>query len=1446
MNSRLLVLYTFFYLVIGLIYPYSQGCIGLKADAGPDQATCDPNMPIQLMGSFNGTPIKYFWTPATFLSDPNTTDPIVNAPPGKYKYTFNVEALSNTNLIINGNFESGNTGFTHDYNYGSPGGPFGPGWLSVGTTPPSYNGSWSNCGDHTTGSGNQLIIDGSTTPNSNVWCQTVPVTAGKMYLFRFYIQSIYPANPPNLIALANGVSIGSVSGAGVCDWQTFEACFTATSSTVKMCIQETSLIGFGNDFAIDDIEMYEKCMDKDEVDIEIVDLKAKIQVPQQPKCGSDIFDLNGIGSSAGPNIRYEWRSEGGKIISQNGLSARGQGSGKYFIKIIYQNGNVICEKEDEVDVNPPDELEGTLEVEGISNCNADTILLKATASNGSGNFDYQWIPANKILRGQHDSVAYVTEAGLYKVVIIDMDSGCEVEIQDVVVSDTLRPNLQISGDTLISCIKNKVLLFGNPFDTSRYSYEWKLPDSSRIKNKDTILSNSSGLFSLKIIDNVNKCYTEKFLTVKTDTGKPNVDLGPDQKIDCNNSDKDIIPIANNANAVINYYWTLPSGIIPVETSLLNKKVNTAGRIILRLVNTTNGCEISDTLFIDDIRVLPSVDAGNGSILNCKLKDYTLDGTNSKIDSSRFFWSTSNGNILSGANTLNPVVNAPGWYYLNLEDTINHCRNIDSVYINQNILTPIAKLGPDRVFTCADSILTLDGSNSSQGGQLRYNWISPNGIIDSGQGTQFIKIKSAGDYYLIVLDSINFCSDTDLISVKPDLNAPVANISVNDTLTCLQPSVMLFGTASSPSGDPVIYHWSASSGQVIQNPNSLSPIVTEPGEYLLTVIDQLNGCSTTVKDTVTIDTIKPIASTGNSGIWNCSTTQFTLDGSNSTGTHGLQFQWTTTDGSILSNNQKNRIDIGAPGTYTLKVIDLVNGCESIDQIVVQKDLNIPVASIQFPDTLNCFRSTVMLSGQGSSTGNRIQYNWNTNNGQIIGSTNQINILVDKPGTYQIIVTDTTNKCKQQQTVTVIEDKLQPVVDAGNPAILYCQLTDLILTATISTPGNHNLIWKTNQGNILSKTDSLQIKINKPGIYFIDVTNTLNGCSGTDSVLVTKINNLTVDAGSSNELTCSLLEATLNGSLQNGAGNEQFIWSTIQGHFTGNPNAAQVKADRPGWYYFIVNNNATGCNGIDSVLITENTNRPTTINLDVQQPKCPGDSWLTNITNISGGEKPLQVFLNNQLVNGLTMQGNAPGNYSIKVVDKNGCELSSGFNIITPTGVAVQLVPLVRLSAGDDYNLVPMYSIPDDSIASVQWSPSDFLTCTNCPYPQIKGIDQDLEYTVTYTNRNGCIASARIRIEIIKRNIWIPNAFSPNGDNINDSFYPVVSEDSYQEIKSMQIFDRWGNLLFSRMHFPPNDPFYGWNGDANHEHLNPGTFVYVIEVVWKNGETEKRFGDVTLIR
>jgi len=1446
MSLRLNYLYIAVFLVFNSIAGYSQ-CTGLSADAGPDLFTCDPSMPVQLMGSYSGNPMKYSWTPTTYLSDPNATDPIVNAPPGKYKYTFTVEQVGTTNLIRNGDFEAGNSGFTHEYSYGSPGGTFGPGWLSVGPDPFPYNGGFSHCPDHTTGSGNMLIVDGHTSTNAKVWCQNVNVTNGSTYLFKLYVTSVYPVSPAVLNVEANGVSIGTVTAGALCDWIELEACFKATSGTVEMCIRETTGVGFGNDFAIDDIEMYEKCMDDDEVMVEVVDLKARIEVPKLPKCASDIFDLNAIGSTASPNITYEWKTVGGKIVSQNGLTARGQGSGTYIIKVTYKNGNVICEKEAEIDVTASDDLEGTLEVEGIANCNSDTIILKANPLNGSGQFTFNWIPANKIHRGRNDSIAYVTEAGIYKVVIIDANSGCELEIQDVVVSDTLHPNLKLTGDTLLNCIRNNALLTGTPFDTSKYTYEWVLPDNSKLRNEDSLVTSIEGNYQLRITDKTNKCFTDKSIAVKKDTLIPDLELGPDLILDCIQSSLSIVPNGNNPNQIIDYLWKLPSGNLPAESMLNSKTETKAGKVVLTAVNKINGCTRTDSLLIVDSRKLPAVKAGNGGTLSCTTLQLQLNGNGTKIDSTNYFWTTTNGNIVSGSNTLTPIVNAPGWYYIQVIDTTNHCSNLDSIFIDENKVVPNAQLGPGLNFTCSDTLIAIDGGLSSNGNQLTYQWFTFNGTIGSGQGSNKLFVRSAGDYSLIVRDTVNGCADTAMINVKPDLNAPFASIAFPDTLSCKKNSINLVGTANSPVGNQIQFNWIANQGQPIQNASSLNPGITQAGDYSLSVKDLVNGCSTLVIITVLIDTIPPQINAGQDLIWNCSTTQFNLQASSPTTTHSLQYNWSTVDGMLIGPANSAATVAGRPGTYFVSNTDLVNGCQSVDQLTISADTAKPIAMISSLDTLTCIKRLLNINGQGSSTGNRFNYQWTHANGNIVGPVNGLNIQLDKAGLYILRVIDTLNHCEDSTQVTIFEDIQKPLIDAGANAQLNCSTLDLTLNGQIINPkGTELIVWNSPQGNFISPTNALQVKINKPGTYYIQVTNPANGCVNTDSLLVSQINNLQVRASGQFELTCTVKDGILVGAVQNGSGTENLNWTTNQGNIVGSNTLLTAKVDRPGVYYFRVQNPANGCAGLDSVVVTENTNVPTAIDFNVDQPKCPGDGWNLNLNLITGGEKPLRYFLDNQEFFNSQYSGTVSGNHQIRVLDKNGCELLSSFNIIQPAGLNVQLIPLVKLQSGEDYTIQPTYSIPKDSIASFEWSPADYLSCTNCESPKVIHLDKEIEYLLTITNNNGCTATARIRLEVVKRNIWFPNAISPNGDNINDSFYPVVTEDSYNEIKSMQIFDRWGNRLYEAVHFPPNDPSYGWKARVDGDVVIPGVYVYLLELEWKNGEIQKFYGDLNVIR
>ncbi|MEO1713510.1 MAG: gliding motility-associated C-terminal domain-containing protein, partial [Bacteroidota bacterium] len=113
-------------------------------------------------------------------------------------------------------------------------------------------------------------------------------------------------------------------------------------------------------------------------------------------------------------------------------------------------------------------------------------------------------------------------------------------------------------------------------------------------------------------------------------------------------------------------------------------------------------------------------------------------------------------------------------------------------------------------------------------------------------------------------------------------------------------------------------------------------------------------------------------------------------------------------------------------------------------------------------------------------------------------------------------------------------------------------------------------------------------------------------------------------------------------------------------------------------------------------------------------------------------------------------------------------------------------------------------------------------------------------------NGC--SAMDATEIIVRfpqNIYVPNVFSPDFDGINDVFYPFAGNDVAQ-ILTFRVFDRWGELLHENLNFQPNDPTYGWDGTFRGQPMNPGIFVYYLEVEFINGQTEVIKGDVLLMQ
>jgi len=211
----------------------------------------------------------YSWSPSTGLSNASIANPVAT-PATTTTYTVTgSEPLSN--LIVNGDFSMGNVGFSSGYAYTPPPNTAeGQYWVSTSATP--WNGGMASCGDHTTGTGNMLLVNGATTANVSIWCETINVAPNTNYAFSTWLATLTATNPAQLQFSINGALIGPVFTASPtnCVWQQFYSTWNSgANTTASICIVNQNTVASGNDFAIDDISFTPLCQTSDSVTITV-------------------------------------------------------------------------------------------------------------------------------------------------------------------------------------------------------------------------------------------------------------------------------------------------------------------------------------------------------------------------------------------------------------------------------------------------------------------------------------------------------------------------------------------------------------------------------------------------------------------------------------------------------------------------------------------------------------------------------------------------------------------------------------------------------------------------------------------------------------------------------------------------------------------------------------------------------------------------------------------------------------------------------------------------------------------------------------------------------------------------------------------------------------------------------------------------------------------------
>jgi gliding motility-associated-like protein len=700
------------------------------------------------------------------------------------------------------------------------------------------------------------------------------------------------------------------------------------------------------------------------------------------------------------------------------------------------------------------------------------------------------------------------------------------------------------------------------------------------------------------------------------------------------------------------------------------------------------------------------------------------------------------------------------------------------------------------------------------GSFSYNWnpAEPN--------SPDLSNLKAGAYSVTVTDA-NTCtgSNTFTVNQPPALSFNFPNVT----------QVACYGgntgqIIASPTGGtlPYTYNWSPSG-----NSDTISNLAA--GIYSLTVTDA-HGCP----DTTSYAVQQPSAALGVTSIitavscYGTSTGNITANANNGTfGTSGYSYLW--------SNGSTNASITSLPaGVYTVTVTDANLCTVSETDLVTQPALliidSIPVVS---PSCNGLSTGVVTIVASGGTT----PYTF-TSNGQAWASP-QANVAA---GTYAIVVTDN-NNCTAAQTITVTQpnaltDTLMTVNDpcynAGSGSITA------IVTGGVRP---YSYTWTPQ-----SSTDSVLSNL-PAGTYSLEVADA-NGC--TTPIMQAVINQpipftFSLD---STEVTCpGAHNGTVTITTDTG-GTPPYGYAATQDSANFQFGTSNVIAGLDTGYYYIIVNDANGCTYESSIYIPSPI--PDSFNVSLDTVSCYGGQYDDGQINLSSVFSPYEAYQYSidsgayGYNNGPTIVGLSAGRHIINILNNNNClttidtvvpQPQQAFVSVYPTDTSILLGKSAQLSSAfTTYNM--------SSITSYNWIPSLGLSCVDCSNPVATPYSQSNQYTLSISyiaiNRGQvCTAGDSLTIEVLNtEKIFIPNAFSPNGDGSNDMF--VVYGDDIKTI-DMAIFNRWGEKVFES-----TNQFNGWDGTYKGVMQSVGTYIYVAKVTFLDDTQLSKTGSITLVR
>lgn len=798
-------------------------------------------------------------------------------------------------------------------------------------------------------------------------------------------------------------------------------------------------------------------------------------------------------------------------------------------------------------------------------------------------------------------------------------------------------------------------------------------------------------------------------------------------------------------------------------------------------------------------------------LGCSTTTVGLSSTTNLTPINTYSWS---GPGLVGPTTgSTAVANAPGVYTVVISKTVCPVASVTAtvnVTSNGTVINPTITVS--NSLTCANPSAQLTVTPGPPG--FSYSWSGPG--ITSANNTQVITVNQPGNYVASVANLTNTCQGSQTITVVSNTTAPAVMVSPTGTTICFGQNTTLSASGAST------YTWNTSA-----TTTSINVAPTINTVYSVIGTNAVNGCTATAASTISVTPLPVPNANSNSPI--C------VGGSlNLTGTGGTMYAWQGPN-AFISGSQNpviSPVTTAATGVYTLTA--LVGTCTGSTTInVIINPLPTPVATNNGPV---CVGQAINFTGTGG-----VSYSW-TGPNSFSSTLQNPGILVStasNSGVYVLTVTDA-NGCVNTTNTPVIVNPL-PIISMTSSTI--CINQNINLGATGGTTYN----WNGPMGYTSSSQNPVipSAQPNMAGVYTVTVTD-VNNCSNTSNTIVV-VNPLPNPTASNTSPACIGNTFSLIGG-----GGISYIWNGPNGFIASTQSASMtaISANQSGGYTLTVSDNI-GCT--NTVVTNVTVHPPPSVNiLSSNNTACAPHCVTFTVSSSSAIQVASWSYNGTNVTNGINTQYcfDASGIYTVtaQVADVNNCVNSSSYTVnIYPVPVA-------------DFNFAPIKPIINQD---------PFVTFTDASYnanivswnwyfmntAQYTSIEQNPTFPYTepgtypvalvVKSDHGCSDTIVLPVVVGEDfGIYVPNAFTPNGDGLNDVFQPK----GFGIVKyELHIFDRWGEKLFHTTTFEE-----GWNGtkqskkDVKYGIIEDGVYTWLINVTDVFGKAHELKGHVTLLK